>query len=590
MTNRVEAVVTAVRQGLIAAPRPSRPLKELHSLHQNFLLELVAGTNDARARQERTGVRDEVLKAVGAASLPEAAAMFASAPRCVEDPRAFHQAVFLRLPSSQQSLFMETALGKRPVEIAKARGIPEKWDSFAQTISKGLEALELNNPVQLALRLAACGLIDWPERDATLAARIAALSPVDTYLLGLLGRGYSDGEIAAAVGLSRRAVSERLETLLASLAIANKPQAALLAVVHGLAPRPDLSRPALAQAAPTPPQILPPKNANASWWRLTPRDRMCIAMVCGGLSNPDIASEFKMSLSDVEDWIGELCFTLGCASRASLAAYGARRGVRTAQIALTKPIQDSLQMPAWRFSVLCLTAEGASGREIARSVGPRRRNVVDPLEETRAELGIPPGRGVYGLAQLCALAATPGVHIVPMGEEHAPNVPETGAFPASRLKDPPPQEGRSRSLKSLPKAELDVARQLLKGESQDSIRADRQTSYSAYNGLRSRILRRLQVDNEWQFAIVALGTGFIQGYEPSDFQRREMLRKRGSTDRWLLWALGSGLHLGQMASALQTTERNVLGALNRLRTRFKVKGNTALARLALALRIARLPS
>jgi len=66
------------------------------------------------------------------------------------------------------------------------------------------------------------------------AASPDALTPRETEILAFVARGYSNKEIAAACGIAEKTVKTHVSSLLSKLGVADRTQAALYAVKHGL--------------------------------------------------------------------------------------------------------------------------------------------------------------------------------------------------------------------------------------------------------------------------------------------------------------------------------------------------------------------
>ncbi|WP_309120255.1 response regulator transcription factor [Paenibacillus sp.] len=78
-----------------------------------------------------------------------------------------------------------------------------------------------------------------PDQSAAPAAPTApaspdALTPREAEILSFLARGYSNKEIAAACGIAEKTVKTHVSSLLSKLGVADRTQAALYAVKHGL--------------------------------------------------------------------------------------------------------------------------------------------------------------------------------------------------------------------------------------------------------------------------------------------------------------------------------------------------------------------
>jgi DNA-binding NarL/FixJ family response regulator len=61
---------------------------------------------------------------------------------------------------------------------------------------------------------------------------------------------------------------------------------------------------------------------------LTPQERLVAELVCGGLSNQDVADELVLSVKTVGYHLGNVYLKLGVHSRTQLAAHPAMRAGR----------------------------------------------------------------------------------------------------------------------------------------------------------------------------------------------------------------------------------------------------------------------
>ncbi|MFN0063227.1 MAG: hypothetical protein ACKVPX_12030 [Myxococcaceae bacterium] len=365
-------------------------------------------------------------------------------------------------------------------------------------------------------------------------------------------------------------MSRRIESVLGRLDLDSEPQAALLAVVHQLAPPPTL------RVGPLPSTRLDRSAARplvawadrgTSWWRLAPHERAAIAMVCGGLSNGEIAQALNIAGGSEagEKVVESLCFKLGCASRSELASLGASRGLRTAERGLTRTPQPAALTPQMLVAVRAI-AEGKTIQEAAEVVGTTPRATGRFLEEVMELLGVPARRSVYGLAQLSAVAVSLG------------------------LARPSLKAGQMSGFDRLTDKEREVARRIALGEPTEEILRAMASPRDGLRRMRQRIFQRFDVDNDVQLAIVARTMDFIPSFKPHALTASAVARlKEGTEEHWVLWATGSGLSSDQKAHVLGVTLTQVGEKTKALRRRLRLRTDVELARLAFQTGIAHDP-
>jgi DNA-binding NarL/FixJ family response regulator len=73
-----------------------------------------------------------------------------------------------------------------------------------------------------------------PERDDSLELLLRSLSERERQVLALRGRGYANRRIAEICNLSLNTVRTHVQNVLVKLGVHSKPEAAVIAVRHGL--------------------------------------------------------------------------------------------------------------------------------------------------------------------------------------------------------------------------------------------------------------------------------------------------------------------------------------------------------------------
>lgn len=115
-------------------------------------------------------------------------------------------------------------------------------DAFTAAWEAG-RALPHEQAVEEALALAAGDVpvpdttVPGPATVAPPGAPFAAVNPREAEVAGLLARGLTDREIAAALGISARTVGVRVQHLIAKLAVRSRWQVAEWAAARGASER-----------------------------------------------------------------------------------------------------------------------------------------------------------------------------------------------------------------------------------------------------------------------------------------------------------------------------------------------------------------
>ena len=109
------------------------------------------------------------------------------------------------------------------------------------TTEQLIEAIHKVNLGEVALHpTAAAKLLQEIKQSKSETSPIVPLTDRELEVLRCLGQGMSNEEIAAELVISVRTVASHVRNILNKLQLANRTQAALYAVQHGIAPKPEL--------------------------------------------------------------------------------------------------------------------------------------------------------------------------------------------------------------------------------------------------------------------------------------------------------------------------------------------------------------
>jgi DNA-binding NarL/FixJ family response regulator len=144
-----------------------------------------------------------------------------------------------RLPEAvpQRTLDFVLLESPRPAEVAELAGGPPVIvlaerpgpDQVFEAVQAGAASVLDKNASIAELSLTLRGALD----DADLPAGATTITGRQREVLTLVAKGLDNGEIAARLGISRRTVREHVSELLERLGVANRTQAAVVAVRRG---------------------------------------------------------------------------------------------------------------------------------------------------------------------------------------------------------------------------------------------------------------------------------------------------------------------------------------------------------------------
>jgi DNA-binding NarL/FixJ family response regulator len=143
---------------------------------------------------------------------------------------AFPDVKVVILTTFEQDDYIFGALRAGASGFLLKRTRPEELIAAIHTVAAGDALLSPSVTSRVVARMAR-----EPEPDTTGDARLAELTPRERQVLGLVARGLSNGEIAAALTIEDSTVKTHLKRILAKLAVRDRVQAVIFAYEHGLA-------------------------------------------------------------------------------------------------------------------------------------------------------------------------------------------------------------------------------------------------------------------------------------------------------------------------------------------------------------------
>jgi DNA-binding NarL/FixJ family response regulator len=143
---------------------------------------------------------------------------------------AFPDVKVVILTTFEQDDYIFGALRAGASGFLLKRTRPEELIAAIHTVAAGEALLSPSVTSRVVARMAR-----EPVPDTTGDARLAELTPREREVLGLVARGLSNGEIAAALTIEDSTVKTHLKRVLAKLAVRDRVQAVIFAYEHGLA-------------------------------------------------------------------------------------------------------------------------------------------------------------------------------------------------------------------------------------------------------------------------------------------------------------------------------------------------------------------
>ncbi|WP_328738644.1 response regulator transcription factor [Streptomyces erythrochromogenes] len=130
------------------------------------------------------------------------------------------------------------ALGEGATGFLIKSGDPEELIAGIRAVADGAAYLSPKVAARVVAHLAAGGAGAAAGRRSAARARVGALTPRERDVLGFLGSGLSNGQIARRLRLAEGTVKAHVSSILARLGVDNRAAAAVVAHEAGVAPVP----------------------------------------------------------------------------------------------------------------------------------------------------------------------------------------------------------------------------------------------------------------------------------------------------------------------------------------------------------------
>ncbi|MFE1560590.1 response regulator [Streptomyces sp. NPDC058734] len=138
------------------------------------------------------------------------------------------------------------ALGEGAAGFLIKSGEPEELIAGVRAVADGAAYLSPKVAARVVAHLAAAGAGAGSARRSTARAKVDALTGREREVLGYLGSGFSNGQVARRLGLAEGTVKAHVSSILARLGVDNRAAAAVVAHEAGVVPVPS-DRPAAEQ-------------------------------------------------------------------------------------------------------------------------------------------------------------------------------------------------------------------------------------------------------------------------------------------------------------------------------------------------------
>ncbi|MGE7384831.1 response regulator [Streptomyces sp. NPDC004126] len=130
------------------------------------------------------------------------------------------------------------ALGEGAAGFLIKSGEPEELIAGVRAVADGAAYLSPKVAARVVAHLAAGGAGAAAARRSTARAKVDALTGREREVLGYLGSGFSNGQVARRLGLAEGTVKAHVSSILARLGVDNRAAAAVVAHEAGVVPVP----------------------------------------------------------------------------------------------------------------------------------------------------------------------------------------------------------------------------------------------------------------------------------------------------------------------------------------------------------------
>ncbi|AZM92622.1 MULTISPECIES: response regulator transcription factor [Streptomyces] len=130
------------------------------------------------------------------------------------------------------------ALGEGAAGFLIKSGEPEELIAGVRAVAEGAAYLSPKVAARVVAHLAAGGAGAGAARRSAARARVDALTGREREVLGYLGSGFSNGQVARRLGLAEGTVKAHVSSILARLGVDNRAAAAVVAHEAGVVPVP----------------------------------------------------------------------------------------------------------------------------------------------------------------------------------------------------------------------------------------------------------------------------------------------------------------------------------------------------------------